>query len=440
MNLASNFLAKRLPVFYGYVMLPLAMLMQVGTSPGQTFAISAFTPTLLESLQLSESRLALAYMLGTLFAAVPLSAVGPISDRIGLRWTSLAVIFSLSGTCYFASTVTGFTGLFVAFFLLRFLGQGALTLLSNNTTAMWFRNRIGRVSAIISIGTAAAFAWVPQWLSESIDAHGWRWTYQAIAGLVLVGLVPAILLFYRNRPEDMGQCLDGVKMDGDQDASNADSGEPIASDEVSVPLREVSLTLHEALRTYSFYIVGLTSAVWAMIGTGVVFYLFTLCQDRGFAEGTAGDLFKTFGLCMLVMQFAGSIAADYVRLNRLLGSGAMMLVGGLFVLWIAQGSSMMHFFAGLFGGGQGLLIAVSGVLWVRYYGREHLGSIRGWVWCATVAGSGCGPLIMGQIKDHYQSYDPAILIFLALILPLAVASWFVRPPVVPVLNPRSPLS
>lgn len=430
MNFASNFVAKRLPVFYGYVMLPLAMLMQIGTSPGQTFAVSAFTPALLESLQLSESRLALAYMLGTMLAAVPLSVVGPISDRIGLRWTSLAVVVALSATCYFTSTVTGFVGLFIAFFLLRFLGQGSLTLLSNNTTAMWFRGRIGRVSAIISIGTAAAFAWLPQWLSESINAYGWRWTYQAIAVLVFVGLVPAMLLFYRNRPEDMGQFLDGVRMDRDQDDDAAET----------LSTNEVSLTLREALRTFSFYVVGLTSAVWAMIGTGVVFYLFTLCQDRGFADGTAGDLFKTFGLCMLVMQFTGSIAADYVRLNRLLGSGAIMLAGGLVTLWVAQTSSAMHLFSALFGGGQGLLIAVSSVLWVRYYGREHLGSIRGWVWCATVAGSGCGPLIMGQIKDHYQSYDPAILIFLVLLLPLAIASWFVRPPVPPISAQSTPLT
>lgn len=433
MNFASNFVAKRLPVFYGYVMLPLAMLMQIGTSPGQTFAISAFTPALLESLQLSESRLALAYMLGTLLAAVPLAVVGPVSDRIGLRWTSLAVVFALSATCYYTSTVTGFTGLFVAFFLLRFLGQGALTLLSSNTTAMWFRGRIGRVSAIISIGTAAAFAWLPQWLSESIDAYGWRWTYQAIAVFVIVGLVPAMLLFYRNRPEDLGQFLDGVKTDNEQGVQDDDTAEPVSAN-------EVSFTLGQALRTFSFYVVGLTSAVWAMIGTGVVFYLFTLCQDRGFADDTAGDLFKTFGLCMLVMQFTGSIAADYVRLNRLLGTGAIMLAGGLVTLWVADHPSTMHLFSALFGGGQGLLIAVTSVLWVRYYGREHLGSIRGWVWCATVAGSGCGPLIMGQIKDHYQSYDPAILIFLALLFPLAIASWFVRPPIHPTFDSPTPLT
>ena len=85
MNLLSDRLAKRLPFFYGYLMLLLALLMQLGTSPGQTYAVSAFTPSLLSDLHLTESRLGLAYMLGTLLAAVPLTLVGPAADRHGLK-------------------------------------------------------------------------------------------------------------------------------------------------------------------------------------------------------------------------------------------------------------------------------------------------------------------------------------------------------------------
>ncbi|TWU16256.1 MFS transporter [Allorhodopirellula heiligendammensis] len=419
MNYLSNGLSRRLPFFYGYVMLPIAMLMQIGTSPGQTFAVSAFTPALLASLELSESRLALAYMLGTFLAAAPLSMVGPFSDRFGLRLTSLIVVALLSGACYFASTVTGFATLLLAFFLLRFLGQGSLTLLNQNTTAMWFRSRIGRVSAILSIGTAAAFAWVPQMLSEAIQDHGWRSTYQVMAVLVAVILLPLIALLYRNKPEEIGQMLDGMttkERHASHLAPTATSDDP-------------AMTLADAGRTATFYILAAISAVWAMIGTGIVFYLFTLCEDRGLQSSTATALFKTFGLSMLAMQFVGSVATDYLRLDRLLGLGAVLLCVGLALIWFAQTSLLMHGFAICFGGGQGLLMAVTGVVWVRYYGRKHLGSIRGSVWCATVAGSGLGPLVMGAVKDATASYDTALLMFLLLLTPLAIAAWFVRPPV-----------
>ena len=68
-NALSDRLAARLPFFYGYVMIPVAMMIQIGTSPGQTFAISAFTPEIRRSLELSDSRLSLAYILGTFLAA-----------------------------------------------------------------------------------------------------------------------------------------------------------------------------------------------------------------------------------------------------------------------------------------------------------------------------------------------------------------------------------
>ncbi len=70
------------------------MLVQLATSPGQTFAINAFTPYLRESLQLSDSQLSVAYMLGTLLAAFPLALMDPLSDRHSLRNVTLNVMLS----------------------------------------------------------------------------------------------------------------------------------------------------------------------------------------------------------------------------------------------------------------------------------------------------------------------------------------------------------
>ena len=421
MNFLSDRLARRLPFFYGYLMLPLAMLMQLGTSPGQTFAVSAFTPALLDSLQLTQSRLGLAYMLGTLMAAIPLTYIGPAADRHGLKRISSVVIVALACACLFASCVNGFYGLLVAFFFLRFLGQGALTLLSSNTTAMWFRSRIGRVSALLSIGSAIAFAWVPEWLSICIDHLGWRATYQCLAGLLLVALLPIFLLLYRNRPEDLGQFVDG-RTDGPVPRSKPGDDSACSDSDPD------SLTLAQAARTKSYYILGLSNIIWAMSGTGVLFYLFTLCQERGFPDGTADWLFKILGLTMLSMQLSGGILADFMHLNRLLGIGTALVAASLLWLYLDPSVIGVQGFAALFGGGQGMLISVSGVAWIRFYGRTYLGRIRGAVWCGTVAGSGCGPLLMGSVKDATGNYDLAILAFAVAMMPLAIAAWFIRPP------------
>ena len=414
MNIVSDRIAARLPVFYGYLMVPLAMLLQIGSSPGQTFAVSAFTPSLLQSLELTQSRLGLAYMLGTLCAAIPLSLVGPASDRFGLKSVSLLVVCALSGACFFASTVTSFAELFWAFFLLRFLGQGSMSLLASNTTAMWFRTRLGRVSAALSIGSAIAFAWLPDWLSSAIDAIGWRPTYRWVGYLLIAVVVPSLGLLYRNRPEDLGQRVDGIRESSDQASSGAES--------------HSSVRLPDAFKTFTYHIVGLSNIVWAMSGTGVLFYLFTLCDDRGMTADDAKSLFKILGLSMLAAQLVGGVLADFFRLNRLFGSGTMLIASGL--AWLALDQSLVgaRMFAALFGAGQGLLISVVGVVMVRFYGRKYLGTIRGAIWCGTVAGSGCGPLIMGAFRDAQGSYDSALLCFASAMLPLALAGWFIHPP------------
>jgi len=75
-----------------------------------------------------------------------------------------------------------------------------------------------------------------------------------------------------------------------------------------------------------------------------------------------------------------------------------------------------------------LAISVSSTMWVRYYGRENLGKIRGAVWCMTVAGSGCGPLILGQLSDLLDSYQIGLWLFVAMLAPLSVLTLWATPP------------
>ncbi len=413
-------MAARLPFFYGYVMIPVAMFVQIATSPGQTFAISAFTPSLRAALGINDSLLSLAYMLGTVGAAIPLSFVGPLSDRYGLKGITFVAVVALSAACYFASQVTGFFTLLAAFFLLRFLGQGSLSLLSSNVIAMWFRTRMGRVSAVMSIGTAIAFAWIPELISDWIAVIGWRETFRGIAVVLVIAMLPMIVLFFRDRPEDVGQRVDGLpEPPTNQQSDGIEQNRSHAR----------SLTMQEALRTRAFYILAATHTVWAMAGTGILFYLFTLCEDRGFETSVPATLFKTFGLSMLAMQLTGGVLADFLPLHKLLGIGTLMMSIGFGLIAFGQTESALHGFAGLFGGGQGLLLAVSAVIWVRYYGRTHLGSIRGSTWCWTVAGSGCGPLLMGLTRDYTGGFGAAIAVFFAAMCVLAVSAWWATPPI-----------
>ena len=102
----------------------------------------------------------------------------------------------------------------------------------------------------------------------------------------------------------------------------------------------------------------------------------------------------------------------------------------LLVLVNATTPWLAHTYALLLGVTQGLLGIVSGTLWARYYGRVHLGKIRGSVFTAGVVGSSLGPFIMGLLYDTFGSYTLSLWIFIGLLVPMVVAAAFATQPVV----------
>ncbi len=111
-------------------MLPVVMLTTMATMPGQTYGVAVFYPYLRASLHLSASELSGAYMLGTLLAAIPMTAVGAMMDRFGARRTLAGVVILFGITCMGMARTSGLVTVFVAFLFLRMFGQGAMGLLA----------------------------------------------------------------------------------------------------------------------------------------------------------------------------------------------------------------------------------------------------------------------------------------------------------------------
>jgi len=66
-------LAGRIPFYYGWLMVPVAVIAQAVTGVGQTYGVSVFNPSLLDSLGISLTALSGVYMVGTLLASLPQS-------------------------------------------------------------------------------------------------------------------------------------------------------------------------------------------------------------------------------------------------------------------------------------------------------------------------------------------------------------------------------
>ena len=408
---AGALLATRIPFYYGWVMLLVAMMAQIATFPGQTVGVSVFNVSFRESLQLNHGQLTGAYMLGSFLASLPMLLIGAMMDRFGIRWVMTVVVIFLGGVCILTSQVNGLVTLFGAFFLLRLLGQGALSLLASNTLAMWFHDRLGTATGIMAFGWAGVTSIGPFLTLLAIKAFEWRSTWCVLGLLVWALMLPLLAFVFRNRPEEIGQHVDGVTKRPDEHVASIEG-----------------MTLRSALRTRAFWIVCAMSAMTGMIGTGILFNVIPLFQAAGRTDFQAIGAIALFGICLAVAQLIGGILADRFALHRLLVLGLTGYVIGLGCLVWLHLPGMAHAFAVAIGSAEGLLQVTSATLWARYFGRAHLGKIRGSVWMGIVAGSSMGPFVMGITYDHFGRYDSILWLFMAVAFVLIVAMKFATTP------------
>ena len=77
------------------------------------------------------------------------------------------------------------------------------------------------------------------------------------------------------------------------------------------------------------------------------------------------------------------------------------------------------------------MTVVSGTVWPRYFGRLHLGEIRGVALGAAVAGSSVGPLLIGLSIDAFDSTIPALLIYTGIASLVTLGCCWATPPRLP---------
>jgi cyanate permease len=288
-------------------------------------------------------------------------------------------------------------------------------MLASNTLAMWFNRRLGLASGLSNIGMAAAMGGFPALSLLLIQTYGWRWAYAILGLAVWLLLLPLLALVFRNRPEDVGQEPDGGPA-------------PRAEPAVKEPESERKFTLKAALRTRSYWIAAAAMASWSMIGTGVHFHIVPIFLERGLTAADAAAMFSIHAAVVAAARLGGGLLADRVPANLLIAAATISHSAGIVILNQADPQWMPALFALVFALGSGLWMAVNETLWVRYYGRAHLGKIRGSVVTIGVGTSSLGPFAMGLAYDTFGSFSQILWAFAILVAPLALLGLLATPP------------
>ncbi len=425
------FAPRRVPFFYGWVVVAAATAGVLSSIPGQTMGVSVFTDSLLEATGLGRLGFSNAYLLGTLGGAVLLPRAGVWIDRLGVRVVALGAVLALGAVVAVSSqadrvaravasvTTLGsgaaaFAVLTLLFLGLRFLGQGVLTLASNTMLARWFDRRRGVAAAISGLFVAFGFGFAPRLLDAWIERAGWRGAWLEIATLEVVGMGLLAWLLFREDPASCGLAPDGA-------APLPEQGGPRPGPAPS--------TRAEALRTRAFWVLTASLALQATVLTGLTLHIVDVAAEAGLDRSAAVSLFLPMAV---VSTAAGGLVgwlADRVRIGALVlsllaweavGFAASAHLGHPAGFWLAV------FGLGVAGGHFSVLSAVGHP---RFFGLRHLGSIAAASTSAVVIGSALGPSALALSRAALGSYQPAL--HTAALLPLLVGLLALAP-----LHPR----
>lgn len=412
------------PVFYGYVILVIGTIGIYCSIPGQTIGVSVFTDPVKDALGLSRNQFSNAYMIGTIASAMVIGRAGIWFDKYGARYVAFFAALTLGLTLFLCSWsadmslfikellametwIIPFLLMTILFFMLRFAGQGVLTMASRNVIMIWFDKNRGKVNALSSVALSFGFSSSPLWINSLIEGYGWQLTWQFLAiGLLVFSFV--IYHFYKISPEKHGLLPDGAKALSEK-----------KKEKIIVPKQ---FTLQEAKRKRAFWMYGLTLAFNSFFITGLTFHVVSIFTNEGFMKEDAISIFLPGSVVAVTVSTLFNFLSDYLPLKLYL---YLMLFGGFLAslgfLMLSTPAGVPMLIAG-FGILGGFFAVLNAIAWPRFFGRMHLGSITGKIMSFLILASALAPSIFSLCLSTFGSYELVGYLGILFLIFLAIGS------------------
>jgi MFS family permease len=256
------------------------------------------------------------------------------------------------------------------------------------------------ITALTLVGGFASTLSFPlvAWLLPQL---GWRGTLMALAGTMLVVVVP----------------LHGWALRGSEPvvAMSRDDAQPDA-------------TLRDALRHRTFWLLALAFTLYAFGAAALWAHVMPALASKGLSQREALAVVVWFGPA----QVAGRLVFAWLgRRWTLRGLGLVVLAGAslaFLVFALASGVWTLWLFAALFGAANGLITIVRGGLVPETFGRAHVGRIGGAMSAIGLLARAAAPVAAALLLLALGGYRELVLLLAALGAVAVLSFWAARQP------------
>ncbi|MEM7253166.1 MAG: MFS transporter [Pseudomonadota bacterium] len=419
---SSGSIAKRLPFFYGWVVIAVAFVsMAIGVNIRTSFSL--LFPEIIESTKWTSAATAGVFSFGFVVTLIYAPFIGAAIDRWGPRlvipFGALLMAAGLALTRFVDSPLELYftLGALVIGGSVFFSYIGHSTFLPN-----WFDRRRGLAIGIAYSGVGVGSLLLLPAMQVAIDTLGWSEACLWAAALIIVIIIPLNLLFQRRHPHDLGLAPDGGRP---SDATRRVEVRVLDPDWV-----ERDWTLGAALGTARFWLLflGFASALaaWYIILVHQTRFIIASgfsAQEAAFALG----LVAFFGIAGQIML--GHLSDRGTReWGWTIGCIGFALCYTAALLFAEHPNRALLYAMvvtqGLIGYGLAPIFSATAA---DLFSGPRFGVIFGVLSIGSSLGAGLGPLIAGWLYDKTGTYELAFGLGLGAALVSIVFIWMASP-------------
>ena len=319
--------------------------------------------------------------------AIGYPIVGRMIDRYGAR----PVI--LTGNVLFAASVASVSlaeasriQFYSAYALIGITAAIPSSVMFTKVIAGWFDQRRGLFLGIAGgLGNGIGAALSPLFVYALISSYGWRAGFQGIgAAIILIGF-PVLYLLLRDPPQGVSRS---------------------ATEHLE---KTAGLSLTEALRTTTFWIILAAIALGAGCMTAIFAHVVPMLLDRGVPARQATTVLVTFSLVTAGWQIGMGYMLDRIPRPWIAAPFYLLALAGLILLESTSSYPLLLLSGLLMGLGLGTEYGVLPYFLSRYFGTRHYGAISGSMYGVIVLTQGLTPFLMDLVFDVTGTYDIAII-------------------------------
>ena len=389
-------------VYYGYWIILAGFVTQFVSVGMANYVVGAFMIPMTEEFGWSRAEFSASRSIGQMVMAFTGFLIGAQIDKHGGRRFILIGGSLLVAALFGLSKVQTLTHWLVLNGLVLTAGAAMVgNLVVNVTLGKWFVERRGRAVALAGMGISLSGIVLPILATYSVDAFGWRTSWQLLAlGAGVMTLPMAFIV--RRAPEDFGLHPDGIA----PDQVSAGQGEAASADFAN------SMTRAQAMRTSTFYTLVLAFGLFQISITVMLLQTIPLMTDAGYSRFIASSMISLASIPAFLSKPVWGILIDRYSPKKLAAIGAALTGGAVLVIVYSVATrfdALVYSGFIMMGFGWGGLLPLQEVIWATTFGRRYLGSVRSTALPFVLGMAALGPVLVAYYYDQVGNYDLALV-------------------------------